>query len=151
LLDKSGGQVRNKINDILITKDFLKNVSVDTKRSAVPYIIEESLEIFEYACSYAVNHVIPDKGGNRPNSSMPKKIIFQLIKLYSNSTDKKPICYDDSHSEAGFNGKFYDFLIELNPILLDISPEMNLGEPATIGDYAKECIAKDKKFTKTPA
>lgn len=146
LLNHSAPQIRNTINDTLIKDDFLIHKSEDQKRSAAPYIIEDALEIFKDACIYSENHLEIDLGGNTPNSSKPKNIIFQLIELYQKSTNKQPTCYDDTYTETGFNGDFYHFLLELNPILIEINPEMDLGTPVTIGSYAKECLAKVKTF-----
>ena len=82
------------------------------------------------------------KGGSKKISA--KKIaILLLAGIYYQGTEQEPICkYSDKFKK--YTGDFYYFLLELNALVLK-KIAIELGEPSTIGKYAKEASAHYRK------
>ncbi|MBX3708269.1 MAG: hypothetical protein KIT56_03480 [Gammaproteobacteria bacterium] len=136
-LDNCGMGVRDRLTDTvnaIISGELLTvfPINTDLLNLTTPHIFEDILKLFSLVCDAALSNSKPDHGGNKRNTSMPKKIIFFLAEKYVLGTGNKPTNY--------YGGQFQNFLIEFNSVLMKISKKLSLGTDETIQKYAAEVL-----------
>jgi len=120
----------NHIPDFLIDIVEYKDIR-HLKKNWNVSALENDLNTLSQACMYALPQVPEDHGGPQKRS-IPKYVIFKLASIYERGTDTKPKCGWSENSDE-YIGKFYQFLIEITPLLNDLNIKMVSEE--TVGRY----------------
>jgi hypothetical protein len=81
-------------------------------------LFEDYLDIFYTSCIFSFHQTPIDVGG-RPDSSIPKYVIFKLAFIYHNGTGLEPKCSWRKKSKTmpgRYAGDFYEFILDLETV-----------------------------------
>lgn len=112
----------HKLSDHLIEELGLDSI---IKRREV-----ELQKIIEWSNKAYIYH----KSKNYPSSD-PRCYIDRLVGIFFEGTNQLPVCDRGQNYEEEFIGCFYEFLIEVQPLLIEIGLKMDI-KAGTIGKYA---------------
>lgn len=87
-------------------------------------------------CDELLQKLPSDLGGHK-GGSLSKFLIQNLVKIFHHGTGKMPTCGGDD-AKGTYQGKFFNFLLEIKKLLNDADPIIKLGTDKTIGEYAKK-------------
>jgi hypothetical protein len=134
----------NKINTNALTR-----ISIP-KDESIFSIYYSMTNILYNSCYLFIRATKRKKNSRNYRYSKSQFCICSLIRAFHKMTGELPECTNDRNLEKGdegydeYQGNFYDFLLELNPILKEAF-NINLGTNKVIGKYANNLIKQYKE------
>lgn len=138
VLLNTSAQTKTELNQIpyfLIDIIGYKDIRHLNKEWNVPSV-ENDLNILSQTCDYTLLQVPEDHGGPQKRS-VPKYVIFKLASIFEQGTGKQPKCGWKDETDQ-YVGEFYNFLIEIKPLLDVLKIKMVCDE--AIGRYNTDIL-----------
>lgn len=138
--DKSIDHIRKiEINNEILLVDETLGILEDGLDKLTPTIARAAS-----ACEQAINKLPKSKPGKKSNSSLTKRFIPILTKIYEDGTGNKPKCEWDRESAEIFpDCDIHLFIIQIGHILKE-EAGLDLGEDSSIEKYVKDNWRKYK-------
>lgn len=146
----------NALNDLITNflirrDDFSKYLDPfqDKILSHSPKLELTHEELQEILMDFKVNwqktlESLPPIGTGRPSKKHNKRFVNLLLMMFIDGSKSTPKCYRDDHKKGQYHGCFYDFMIDMLPILRSQGINLNIKNES-LGRYASELIPQRRK------
>jgi hypothetical protein len=148
LFEELGSKIRGVLIDILNENSdsrYRRAIRMNGEEILVDETIHRTEELIEthselidrmiLACSRAIKRLPKATHGRRPASSMTKRFIPHLAKIYEDGTGNLPVA-EWNREDAEVMGEFPSFIIKLSRIFKE-SSGLDLGRDDSLVEYAK--------------
>jgi hypothetical protein len=146
----------NALNDLITNflrrrEDFSKYLDPfqDEILSHSPKLELTHEELQEILMDFKVNwqktlESLPPIGKGRPSKTHNQRFVNLLVMMFMDGSQLEPQCYRNEHQKGQYHGCFYDFMIDMLPVLRFQGITLGIKNES-LGRYACELIPQRRK------
>jgi len=140
LVTKAAALINLLDEPLLVEDDNMNSITSKLNQRELKQILEDYQEFWRDARSS-----LPDAKQGRPNESYHIRCVNLLIMMYKDGISAEPSCYRHDYKDGQYCGGFYDFMVDMLPVLQGYGVDLSKVQNETLARYAVELLPQRRK------